>query len=824
MTKSPGAVLDAAQRRPRAGEARDGTGAAAGADAPARLLLPIEGMTCATCAGRVEKVLCALPGVQASVNLSSEHADVSFDPARVTPAALEEAVTRAGYGVPRETRELAVSGMTCATCAGRIEKVLSAVPGVTRASVNLASEKASVEALAGVLRPADLIAAVRRAGYDAQLLTGDLERDRALAAAGRRRLRREGWRIVAAAVLSAPLLLPMLGVGLPGWVQLALATPVQFFLGARFYAGAWKALRARAGNMDLLVVLGTSTAYFYSLYLMLAGPVGTELYFEGAAVVIALIMVGKWLEARAKRSTTAAIQALMSLRPEHARVERDGGEIEVPVSAVAVRDVVVVRPGEKLPVDGIIVGGRSEVDESLITGESLPVAKRAGEKVTGGAVNGSGLLRIETTAVGEQSVLSRIIALVEHAQAKKAPVQRLVDRVAAIFVPVVVAVAVLAFLGFWLWAAHPAAGVIAAVSVLVVACPCALGLATPTALMVGTGAAARAGILIRDAEALERAHRLDTVVLDKTGTVTEGRPAVTEVIPNGLAEGELLKLAAAAQAGSEHPLARAVLAKAGAMALPAPEAFRSEPGMGLTARVEGRPLAIGNRRLMREHRVATEALEAAAERLEGEGRTVMWIAALEPRAMLLGVIAVADPLKPTAREAVRRLRAAGIDTVLLTGDNERTARAVAAQLGIERVRAGVLPAEKAEEVRRLQGEGRHVAMVGDGINDAPALAAADIGIAMGTGTDVAMQTAGITLMRGDPRLIGDAISVSRATRNKIRQGLFWAFIYNVIGMPVAALGFLNPVIAGGAMALSSVSVVSNALLLRRWRPAAGGRP
>ena len=790
---------------------------------PQRLLLPIEGMTCATCAGRVEKALSALPGVQAAVNLSSEQAEVEFDPARVTAAALESVVTRAGYAVRHETRDLTVSGMTCATCAGRIEKALAAVPGVTRAQVNLASEKASVEGLAGVLRPADLIAAVRRAGYEAELLTGDLERDRALAAAAQQRLRRESWRLGAAALLSAPLLLTMVGVALPGWLQLLLATPVQFVLGARFYVGAWKALRAKSGNMDLLVALGTSTAYLYSLYLMWAGPPGAQLYFEGAAVVIALVLVGKWLEARAKRSTTAAIQALMSLRPERARVEREGGEVEVPVSAVAVRDVVVVRPGEKLPVDGLVVSGESEVDESLITGESLPVTKRPGETVTGGSVNGSGLLRIETRAVGEQSVLSRIIALVEHAQAKKASVQRLVDRVAAVFVPVVVAVAVLAFLGFWLLGGHAAAGIIAAVSVLVIACPCALGLATPTALMVGTGAAARAGILIRDTEALERAHRLDTVILDKTGTVTEGRPAVTEILPNGVGEGELLRLAAAAQTGSEHPLARAVLAKAEGLPLPKLEAFQSHPGMGLTAGIEGGRIAIGNRRLMSDHRVLTDALEASAERLEGEGRTVMWVAALQPQARLLGAIAVADPLKSTAREAVRRLRAAGIETVLLTGDNERTAQSVAAQLGIGRVRSGVLPDEKAQEVRRLQAEGRHVGMVGDGVNDAPALAAADIGIAMGTGTDVAMQTAGITLMRGDPRLIGDAIAVSRATRDKIRQGLFWALIYNVIGLPVAALGLLNPVIAGAAMALSSVSVVSNALLLRRWRPASQGR-
>ncbi|HUZ73783.1 MAG TPA: heavy metal translocating P-type ATPase [Stellaceae bacterium] len=794
----------------------------------AHVVLPIAGMTCATCAGRVEKALSALPGVQATVNLSSEQADVQFDPTRIAPGALAEAVVRAGYDVPHEARELVISGMTCATCAGRVERALSAVAGVMRAEVNLASEKASVEGIAGILRPADLVAAAQRAGYGAELLTGDLERDRQIEAAEERRLKRETWRIAAAVVLSAPLLLPMLGVVLPAWLQLALATPVQFVVGARFYVGAWKALRAKTGNMDLLVALGTSTAYFYSLYLMIAGmamghsnPMA-HLYFEAAAVVIALIMVGKWLEVRAKRSTTAAIRALMALRPERARVEREGGEVEVPVAAVAIHDIVVVRPGEKLPVDGVVVSGHSDVDESLLTGESLPVAKNPGDTVTGGSINGSGLLRVETTAVGEQSTLSRIIALVEHAQVKKAPVQRLVDRVAAIFVPIVVTVALAAFFGWWLILGNFTVGVIAAVSVMVIACPCSLGLATPTALMVGTGAAAKAGILIRDAEALERAHRLDTVILDKTGTVTEGKPAVTEIVPNGLAERELLTLAAAAQTGSEHPLARAVLAKAAGLELPRIEAFQSHTGLGLTARVGGRGLAIGNRRLMRDHGIATDSLEAEAARLEERGRTVMWIAALEPRPALLGLIAVADPIRPTARAAVRRLHAIGIETVLLTGDNERTAAAVAAELGIKRVLAGVLPGEKAAEVQRLQAEGRHVGMVGDGVNDAPALAAADIGIAMGTGADVAMQTAGITLMRGDPLLIGDAIAVSRATYNKIRQGLFWAFFYNVIGMPAAAVGLLSPVIAGAAMALSSVSVVSNALLLRRWRPTARG--
>jgi P-type Cu+ transporter len=635
------------------------------------IVLPVEGMTCATCAGRVEKALTALPGVQAMVNLSSEHADVQYDPARVAPDALAEAIQRAGYDVPHETRELAISGMTCTTCAGRVEKALLAVPGVVRAEVNLASEKASVEGVAGVLRPTDLLVAVQRAGYDAELRTGDVERDRQIVAADEERLKRETWRVVAAAVLSAPLLLPMLGIMLPGWLQLALATPVQFTIGARFYTGAWKALRARTGNMDLLVALGTSTAYFYSLYMLVAGMPAAHLYFDAAAVVIALIMVGKWLEIRAKRSTTAAIRALMSLRPERARVERGGGEVEVPVTAVAVGDVAVVRPGERLPVDGVVISGHSQVDESLLTGESLPVAKNAGDNVTGGSINGGGLLRIETTATGEQSTLSRIISLVESAQAKKAPVQRLIDRVAAVFVPVVVAVALAAFLGWWLIIGNFTAGVLAAVAVMVIACPCSLGLATPTALMVGTGAAAKAGILIRDSEALERAHRLDTVILDKTGTVTEGKPAVTEIIPNAISEHDLLTLAAAAQKGSEHPLAHALLAEAGGFELPRLEEFQSHAGMGLTARVDGRRVSIGNRRLMREKDVSVEALEAQAVQLEERGRTVMWIAALDSPATLLGFIAVADPLKPTAQAAVRHLHDIGIQTVLLTGDNER---------------------------------------------------------------------------------------------------------------------------------------------------------
>ena len=786
-------------------------------------VVPVEGMSCATCVGRVEKALASLPGVRASVNLSSGQAEIEFNPMRVKPDALAEVVERAGYNVPRETRDLAITGMTCATCAGRIEAALSSVPGVTRVDVNLASERATVESMVGFLRPATLISAVRAAGYEAELITGDRERDRQLLAAEDRRLGHEKRRAIAAIALSTPLLLPMFGAPLPGWLALLLATPVQFVIGGRFYAGAWKALRARTGNMDLLVSLGTSAAYFYSLYLLLFGPTGSHLYFEAGAVVIALVVLGKWLEARAKRSTTSAIRALMSLRPDKARIDGPEGEIEISVSDVTVGDVAIVRPGERLPVDGIVLSGHSDLDESLLTGESMPVRKQAGDKVIGGSINGSGLLRITTTAVGERSTLSRIIALVEHAQARKPQIQRVVDRVAAIFVPIVLGVALVAFLAWWLIAGDLAGGVIAAVSVLVIACPCSLGLATPTALMVGTGVAAKNGILIRDAEALERTHRLDTIIFDKTGTLTEGRPAVTEVASNGIEEQRLIALAAAAQTGSEHPLARAVLAKAKGLVLPKLEEFESHPGMGLTARVDGLSIAVGNRRLMKRYDTSLDPLAATAERLEEQAQTVMWVAGVDTPTKLLGIIAVADPLRPTAGEAMQILQEKGIETVLLTGDNERSATAVARQVGIERVLAGVLPGDKAAEVRRLQGEGKRVGMVGDGVNDAPALAAADVGIAMGTGADVAMETAGVTLMHGNPLLVGDAIAVSRATYNKIRQGLFWAFIYNIVGLPLAAFGLLSPLIAGAAMALSSISVVANALLLRRWHPAEASR-
>jgi P-type Cu+ transporter len=777
--------------------------------------LPIAGMTCASCVNRVESALSRLPSVTATVNLAQEQADIRFDPRRITAQQLAHAVSDAGYEIRTEQRELAIHGMTCATCVNRVEKALAGVPGVRRAEVNLATEHATVEGIAGLLRSSLLIEAVRNAGYDAELLTADADQQRAAESADQAQLRRQLWQVVTAAMLSVPLMLPMLGTPLPGWLALLLATPVQFVFGARFYVAAWKALRAGTGNMDLLVALGTSAAYCYSAALVALG--GADTYCDAAAVVITLVLLGRWLEARARRATGSAIRALLALRPDTARVERpDGSTMEIAVGAVSTGDIVVIRPGERIPADGRILSGESQTDESMLTGESLPVDKHAGDAVTGGAINGSGLLRAEITAVGADSTLARIIALVERAQSHKAPVQRLVNRVAAVFVPVVLACALSAFLAWWLFGASFTAGLIAAVAILVVACPCALGLATPTALMAGTGVAARAGILIRDAETLEAARHIDTVVLDKTGTLTEGKPAVTEVLPAAADEVTLLTLAAAAQTGSEHPLARAVLARAAGLQLPALTDFQGVPGLGLVATVGCRRVVLGNRALMATYRVPI-TVEAAATALEAKGRTVMFVADVAPAA-LLGAIAVMDPPRASAAAAVHRLHAMGIATVLLSGDNRRTAEAVAAGLGISDVRAEVLPADKAAVTAQLQQDGHCVAMVGDGVNDAPALAQADVGIAMGTGTDVAIKAAGITLMRPDPLLVADAIVVSRATYRKIRQNLFWAFAYNVVGIVLAGLGLLNPMIAGGAMAMSSVSVVSNALLLRRWRP------
>ncbi|MED5622393.1 heavy metal translocating P-type ATPase [Ideonella sp. BN130291] len=719
--------------------------------------------------------------------------------------------------------QLQVSGMSCASCVMRVEKALLKVPGVVSASVNLATEKATVQALPTV-SPQVLMAAVEKAGYSARA-----EADAAPAAAPRV----PGWWPVALSVaLTLPLVLPMLlqliGVDwmLPGAWQLALATPVQFGLGWRFYRAGWGALRAGTGNMDLLVALGTSAAYGLSAYLLWqhAGHGMPHLYFEASAAVITLVLLGKWLETRAKRQTADAIRALNALRPAFARVLRDGAELEVSVEQVRVGDLVRVRPGERVPVDGEVLDGRSHVDESLITGESLPVVKGTGSRVTGGSVNAEGVLTVKTLAIGTETTLARIIRLVESAQAAKAPIQRVVDRVSAVFVPVVLVLALLTFLAWGVTTGQWETALINAVAVLVIACPCALGLATPTAIMVGTGVAARHGILIKDAQALEVAHSLTAVAFDKTGTLTAGKPSLVAVQSvDGHSAAEVLALAAALQGSSEHPLARAVLDKARENGVQVPQAMQAQalPGRGIDAVVGGQALVLGSSRLLRELGLDGGALAVQATQLAQQGRTISWLARREPQgASLLGLLAFGDTIKPEAKRAVQHLRDLNIRTVMLTGDNPGSAAAVARELGIDEVKAEVLPGDKAAAVQSLRAAGHRVAMVGDGINDAPALAAADVGIAMSTGTDVAMETAGITLMRGDPRLVADAIDVSRRTYAKIKQGLFWAFAYNVLGIPLAALGLLSPMVAGAAMALSSVSVVTNALLLRRWRGAA----
>ncbi len=717
------------------------------------------------------------------------------------------------------TFDLPIGGMTCASCAGRVERALGKVPGVQRASVNLANERAHIEVI-GQMDPGVLIAAVDKAGYTASLPQADTttQADQA------RHLHRERWALMLAIVLALPLVLPMLvepfGLHwmLPAWVQFALATPVQFILGARFYRAAWKAVRAGAGNMDLLVAIGTSAGYGLSVYQWLTRP-APHLYFEASAVVIALVLLGKYLESRAKRQTASAIRALEALRPERAVRVLEGREEEVAITALKLGDLVMVKPGERFPVDGEVVDGQSHADEALISGESLPVPKQPGDRVTGGAINGEGRLLVRTQALGAESVLARIIRLVEDAQAAKAPIQKLVDKVSQVFVPTVLVVALLTLAGWWLYGAPLESAIINAVAVLVIACPCALGLATPTAIMAGTGVAARHGILIKDAEALEHAHAVSAVVFDKTGTLTSGAPRIAHLAAVDGNTSRLLQQAGALQRGSEHPLAKAVLDACDEQGLhPADvSASQSLTGRGIAGTLDGRQLALGNRRLLEETGLDAGPLSQRATEWEAEGRTLSWLIEQGAHPRVLGLFAFGDTLKPGALHAVQQLKAQHISSHLLTGDNRGSARVVAEALGIDDVHAEVLPADKAATVTALKKTGV-VAMVGDGINDAPALAAADIGIAMGGGTDVAMHAAGITLMRGDPRLVPAALEISRKTYAKIRQNLFWAFVYNLIGIPLAAFGLLNPVLAGAAMALSSVSVVSNALLLKTWKP------
>jgi len=781
-------------------------------------------MTCASCAARIEKQLAGLEGVdQAAVNLATERASVVYDPARVTPARIARRIEETGYTVPEESAELAIGGMTCASCAARIEKRLNALEGVVSATVNLAAERALVRFRPGVASVAGLVGRVEETGYTARPLAPDAEdaeqQERA------RRARRDLWTLLFAAALSLPLVFQMASLlpwsaghwEWPRWWQLALATPVQFIAGWRFYRGAYHALRGGGANMDVLVALGTSAAYFDSLAVTVLGLDGMDVYYEAAAIIITLILLGKYLEERAKGRTSAAIRKLMGLQAKTARVVREGVEREIPVDQVMAGDVVLARPGEKFAVDGVILEGRTSVDESMITGESLPVEKGPGDAVIGATINKHGAVRFQATKVGKDTALSQIIRLVQEAQGSKAPIQRLADQISGIFVPIVLAVAVVTSAAWYAYAGFTPA-LVNAVAVLVLACPCALGLATPTAIMVGTGKGAEAGVLIKGGESLETAHKLDAIILDKTGTLTRGRPEVTDLVPfDASGEHELLRLAASAEQGSEHPLGEAIRERGkreGVELLPAEE-FRAVPGHGLEVRVGGKLLRLGNLKLMARHGLTLDGHGRAVAALEEEGKTVVLLADEE---RILGAVAVADTLKETSAEAVRALGAMGIEVWMLTGDNPRTARAIAAQAGIERVMAEVLPEEKAAKVGELKAGGKVVGMVGDGINDAPALAAADVGFAIGTGTDVAMEASDVTLMRGDLMSVVDAIRLSRATLRKIRQNLFWAFIYNILGIPLAALGYLSPVVAGAAMAMSSVSVVSNTLLLRRWRP------
>ncbi len=820
--------------------------------------LPIVGMTCANCTATVEKGLRRLDGVvDVSVNLATEKATVTYDASRLKQADLIQRVELVGYSVPMASVDLPITGMTCANCTATVEKGLRRLDGVVDVSVNLATEKATVRYLPGQVTRRDLVKQVERIGYGVVEAAAGEEPEDAERAARQAEIARQQRYLLVGALFAGPLFLLSMArdFGLLGawamdpWVNVlmgALATPVQFYVGGQYYAGGFKALRNGSANMDVLVALGSSVAYGYSIVVtleqLLARPamggmpgmaaesaLGHHVYFETAAVIITLIVLGKLLEARARGQTSEAIKKLMGLRARTARVVRGDQEIDVPIDDVEVGEVVLVRPGEKIPVDGRVLDGFSAVDESMITGESLPVDRGPGDRVIGATVNRQGLLRIEATAVGRQTALAQIIRLVEQAQASRAPIQKLADQVAGVFVPAVIALALITF-AVWRIAA-PEAGFVGAlirlVAVLVIACPCAMGLATPTAVMVGTGRGAERGILFKSSAALESAHRLTAIVLDKTGTITQGQPAVTDVVVSGrLDQAEALRLAASAERGSEHPLGAAIVRAAGERGIPAraPEAFQSLTGRGIEAQIDGQAVLVGNFTLMQERGIALNGLEAAARRLQEQARTAMWLAVDGQAAAL---IAVADTIKEGSREAIAELHRMGLRVAMITGDNAATAQAIAREAGVDTVFAEVLPGDKAAYVQKLQAEGHRVGMVGDGINDAPALAAADVGIAIGTGTDVAMEAADVTLMRGDLRSVPQALRLSRATLRTIKENLFWAFGYNVILIPVAAgalypfawapdfLRQLSPILAALAMAFSSVSVVTNSLRLRR---------
>jgi Cu+-exporting ATPase len=809
-----------------------------------RIDLPITGMSCASCALKIEKGLTKVEGVsQVNVNFAAEKATVFFHPDQTDISHLIDKVKDLGYGAKVEKVVLPIQGMTCASCVKKVEKALNSVRGVVQAGVNFATERASVEYIPEEVSIRDLKKVVEEAGYQVLEVKEEdiVEKERLVREAELLRLRKK---FIIGAILLVPILILMYGGSLlEKWtglsmetnffIQFLLATPVQFWAGRQFYVGFWKATKHKTSDMNTLIAVGTSAAYLYSLIvtfiphrIMVRGLM-MDVYYDTSAAIIVLILLGRFLEARAKGKTSEAIKKLIGLQPKTARVIRDGNEVDIPVEEVTIGDIVVVRPGEKIPVDGIVKEGYSSVDESMVTGESLPVEKKAGDSVIGATINKTGTFKFEATKVGKDTVLSQIVRLVQEAQGSKPPIARMVDVIASYFVPVVISIAIITFIVWYFFGPHPALtyAFLNFIAVLIIACPCALGLATPTSIMVGTGKGAENGILIRGAEALETAHQLNTIVLDKTGTLTKGEPSVTDIIESGrFNKREILTLAASAEKGSEHPLGEAILKKAREADLNIidPKDFQAIAGQGIEAIVDSKKILFGNLRLMEEKRVSLNSLLSKAEQLSNEGKTSMFLAVDGEAA---GIIAVADTLKENSNKAVEAFHRMGLEVVMLTGDNQRTAKAIASQIGVDRILAEVLPEMKAEEIKRLQSEGKKVGMVGDGINDAPALAQADVGIAIGTGTDVAMESSDITLISGDLKGVVTAISLSKATIRNIKQNLFWAFAYNTILIPIAAgvlfpfLGvLLNPIFAAGAMAISSVTVVSNALRLRRFKP------
>jgi len=791
--------------------------------------IQIEGMTCAACATRIEKGLSRMEGVEkASVNLALEKSSIQYNPSKLSTADFEKKIEDLGYGVVKQKAEFDITGMTCAACSARIEKGLNRMDGVANATVNLALEKATIEFNPSEVSTADIIAKVEKLGYEAHQQQEDQEqvdhREKAIQDQKRK--------FMISAILSLPLIWTMVGhfsftsflyvpdILMNAWIQMILAAPVQFIIGKQFYVGAYKALRNGSANMDVLVAMGTSAAYFYSVYQAIV-TAGTEhaphLYFETSAVLITLIVLGKLFEARAKGRSSEAIKKLMGLQAKTAIIVRDGVKKEVPLEEVVIGDTILVKPGEKIPVDGEVLEGTTSVDESMLTGESLPVDKKAGDVLYGSTINKNGFIKMTATKVGRYTALAQIIKVVEDAQGSKAPIQRMADKISGIFVPIVVGIAILTFLVWIIWVSPGefTQALEVLIAILVIACPCALGLATPTSIMAGSGRAAEFGILFKGGEHLEQTQGINTVVVDKTGTVTHGKPVLTDVIlANGQNEESFLSLIGAAEKQSEHPLAQAIVEgiQEKGIKLGVVQSFEAIPGYGVMATVSGKEILVGTRKLMKQHGIEVQSVLPTMEKLEHAGKTAM-LAAIDGK--YAGVVAVADTIKETSKEAIRRLHDMGIAVIMMTGDNERTAQAIGHEVGVDTVIAEVLPEGKAEEVKKLQQQGKKVAMVGDGINDAPALAMADIGMAIGTGTDVAMEAADITLIRGDLNSIADAILMSRKTMRNIKQNLFWAFAYNTIGIPIAAIGLLAPWVAGAAMAFSSVSVVLNALRLQR---------